>query len=65
MTRHTPTYEGRQTMPFGRYAGRKLADVPLPYLAALWALRPLDDARLQNYIANRRPEIEQAIGEPL
>jgi uncharacterized protein (DUF3820 family) len=48
----TPCYTENDPMPFGKYKGQKMQDVPANYLCWLWSKRPITDAYLENYIHN-------------
>jgi uncharacterized protein (DUF3820 family) len=37
-------------MPFGKYKGTAMQDVPASYLLWLWTKRPLQDDRVELYI---------------
>lgn len=43
-------YDDLTLMPFGRYSGERLQDVPASYLHWVWTQKPLSDRRLEDYI---------------
>lgn len=43
-------YNDLTLMPFGKYKGEPLQDVPASYLHYLWTQKPLSDVRLEQYI---------------
>lgn len=47
-----PAYGDDDKMPFGKYKGERMADVPASYLHWLWQQKPLSNLRLENYIFN-------------
>ncbi len=43
-------YDDLDPMPFGKFKGECLQDIPASYLHWLWSTRPLNDRRLEAYI---------------
>lgn len=43
-------YADLDPMPFGKYQGVPLQDVPASYFHYLWQHRPISDKRLEKYI---------------
>lgn len=43
-------YNDDTLMPFGKYKGEPLMDVPAAYFHWLWEQKPISDKRLQTYI---------------
>jgi uncharacterized protein (DUF3820 family) len=43
-------YTDLSPMPFGKYQGLILQDVPASYLHYLWTHKPISDKKLENYI---------------
>jgi uncharacterized protein (DUF3820 family) len=54
-----PCYEDTDPMPFGKYRGMMMQDVPASYLFWLWNQRPLSDKKLENYIYNNIHALKQ------
>lgn len=52
-------YNDLTPMPFGRYKGELLQDVPASYLHWLWTQRPLSDIRLEAYIKRNINALKQ------
>jgi uncharacterized protein (DUF3820 family) len=47
-----PTYQDDDKMPFGKYKGILLQDVPAEYLHWWWTNTSRTDTRLKHYIEN-------------
>lgn len=60
-----PAYADNDLMPFGKFKGTPLQDVPADYLLWLWSKRPSSDLKLDNYIWNSKEAIEMETGEEL
>lgn len=59
--KRNPAYTDEDIMPWGKYEGRKLKDVPASYLVWLYDRRPLQSVKLQNYIWNSQDALRMEI----
>lgn len=58
----SPTLVDYDLMPFGKYKGRTMADVPASYLMWLWD-NGCDNELVKNYIHNSMDAIKQELGD--
>lgn len=48
-------YTDDTPMPFGKWKGERLSDVPVAYFHWLWGERPMHDRRLEAYVQKNIP----------